>query len=493
MPENDSKIQLPKHRDILVSLGLVVFSLILYFCSYSHDFTFDDYNHVQTNKLITEFSPLKIFSSPTWPGNLYRPAFISSLALTYQFSELDPKLYHLGNIAQNAFMVGALFYMLNLLFGFRLAILASFLFACHPIHVETVANVSHRSEIMAALFGVLAIIFSLKRHYLFAGLFLFVSFCSKESALTFALLLPLAVIFQETEFKHWKFKFEFKQFLLLALPAIAYLGLRVNALGQLFPSKEAPFYVVNPLAHMSFFERLPHAILNFGHYLANLLFPFRLSPDYSYSHLGVLNWGSLGLILQLALLIGFLFLLFRGGKRATFFCLWFFVSLLITANLLLPIGTIFADRLAYLPSVSLCGLTALFILKINKDFVRVSVFGLIIVLFSLQTLSLQKIWQSNETLHSYAIKVVPNSAKTQQNYAIVCLNQGRLDDAALHFRMALEIYPQYADAAYRMSFVYKEKGIPKGVEHWLKKALEINPKHGPALRDLGEMVGGKDL
>ena len=486
MQENISKEGVSRHRDILVALGLGLFSVLLYFCSYSFEFTFDDLDHIQTNELIKEFSLKEIFSSPTWPGNLYRPAFTSSLALAYQVSELDPAFYHLGNILQNAFSVMAVYFLINILFGFRLAFAAALLFACHPIHVEAVANISHRSEVMAALFGLLGAICCLKRFNLFAVFFLFISFCCKESAASFLLLVPLAIWVKDS-----KAKLDVRLIFTLLLPYSAYLLLRYNALGALFSSGEKVFYVVNPLAELSFFERLPSALSNLGYYLVNLISPFFLSPDYSFSYLGPIDLSSpkvgLNLLVLALFLVILLFGFFKKRSILVFFTLWFFFSFVVTANIVVPIGTIFADRLAYLPSLSICGLMAFALLRIEHEFLRTSLLGIIAVLFSVQSLELQKIWKSNETLYSYAIEVVPESAKTQQNYAIVCLNQGRWDDAALHFAQALEIYPKYADVAYRMSFVYREKGMPRGVEHWIRKALEINPNHGPAKRALSEL------
>ena len=472
-----------KRISALSILALLAISLGLFFKVTGFEFTLDDLNHIQKNQLLESASTKEIFTSPTWPGNLFRPVFTSSLAINHYFSEKTPFTYHLSDLMIYAVTVVVLFLVLKLLFDFRLALFTSLIFAVHPIHVEVVSNVSHRSELLACLFGLLAILFSLRRSFLLMGVFLLLAFLSKESALSFLLLIPLSLYFSDK--KGWLKNFTITSFAILA----CYFALRFNALGTLLSTGKTPFYVVNPLAHTDSVSRALGGISNLGLYASNLLLPLNLSPDYSFAVMSE-SLSALDVLKIIAALLVLVFSIkgFKQRVETSFFGLWFFLSFIITSNILFPIGTIFADRLAFTPSVSACGLIAFALLKIKKKSIFILLSSAVVLIFTLISSNLTQIWKSNVSLHSYAVVASPKSAKSHQNYAIVCLNEGRLDDAALHLTQALKIYPKYADAAYRMSFVYWEKKLPKGIEHWLREAIKLNSSHFLAQRDLALLL-----
>lgn len=259
--QDDDKVECSRHREIWAALGLGLLSFLLYFSTFSYGFTFDDFNHIHQNELVTEGLFSEIFSSPTWPGNLYRPIFTLSLASTYKLAGIEPLFFHIGNIALNMAAVFALFYFLRLLFSTRTSFLTCLFFATHPIHVETVANVAHRSEILAALFVFLTLFFAVKKRLVLFAVSMFLALCSKESAACLVLLLPLVIWrLGWRRFPVWKLSIS------MGIAIVAYLFFRVHALKELILQPKEIFYVVNPLASMSFIERLPNAFSLLGYY-----------------------------------------------------------------------------------------------------------------------------------------------------------------------------------------------------------------------------------
>lgn len=157
-PENEAP-SLPPRRNLLRWGWLLAgaIGLILYAPSIAYDFTLDDVPIVRDNSRIRDLGePQAYLWTSYWssPGQNkeYRPITILSYALTYAVAELNPAAHHGVNVLLHALVCMALWWLIALMFGRPgLATLTACLFAMHPIHVEAVAGVVGRAELLSTL------------------------------------------------------------------------------------------------------------------------------------------------------------------------------------------------------------------------------------------------------------------------------------------------------------------------------------------------------
>ncbi|MFC2172736.1 phospholipid carrier-dependent glycosyltransferase, partial [Acidobacteriota bacterium] len=209
MSQEDQAPKGDTHRDGhgIVFLPLIVFALafLIYLPTLTSTWVHDDIRIVRDNPIVQELSPKRIFASDYWAPyrtrGLYRPLSILSLGLNRSVLGKDPVGYHLVNAFLHA-LVSALVALLAWRLGAdRLAsCLAGLIFAAHPVHIEAVSPVVGRSELLAALFVLLCLVFSFPCNrqrfevlwHAVAGLCLLLALLSKENAVA-GLLIVFAI------------------------------------------------------------------------------------------------------------------------------------------------------------------------------------------------------------------------------------------------------------------------------------------------------------
>lgn len=458
----------------------------IYGPSLGYDFAYDDLWQIMRNPIVTnsEVSYWQAAITPTAPGNLYRPIAILSYKATWQLFGATPLYFHLGNILLYALLcfLGAKLIMAVIGDGW-LSLAAAVLYTLHPLHVECVANVVGRAEMLAAIFGMLHI-FALSRasaqaklrgvYLSLAVATLVLGVLSKESALTFALLAPLYGVLVDGR------KGLGQSVVCGFLGATIALGLRYLALGSGFFDSESQlgFVAENPLAALDFSQRLLPALTILGSYLELTIFPWRLSADYSlmadqfferiYSLQG-LGWA--------ALLLLFLGLIWRfRHEKLCYFGVWFFASFALTANIFWPIGTVQAERLSLMPSLG--ALVFLFVAAArllgsekNGKILAISLAALFMIL----TLQRAPVWRDNLTLFERTALDAAQSPKAMFNYGIELYARGQKDLAEPALRKALDLNPNHLAAARALADLLLEKRDYGRVEYWYRRILSLDP------------------
>jgi tetratricopeptide (TPR) repeat protein len=246
--------------------------------------------------------------------------------------------------------------------------------------------------------------------------------------------------------------------------------------------------VDNPLAYTTLGPRLLTALAVAGRYLTLSLWPAPLAPDYSYNQIPLATSLFEGRVLLALLLWGALLALgvraLRRGPSAAAFAVGFTtLTFLPAANLLVPIGTIMGERLFYLPSAGLCWLAGLgweaLWGRIKTPRLRLAAWaalGVLLLACTVQALRYGRVWRDDFTLFSYAVRVVPESARVRYGAGNLLLAlPGRQDEAVLHLLRATEIYPQHAYAWDALGRAYL------GIKQWdqaiaaFQKAGTVHP------------------
>ncbi|MBK8980203.1 MAG: tetratricopeptide repeat protein [Planctomycetes bacterium] len=319
--------------------------------------TFDD---GRPNGMVRDLA--QAVSRPYWSAvdplddPLWRPVTSGSYALVHALSgdpdgglrETLPQ--HLVNVALHAIAAWLTYRLARHLHCSRgSSLCAAAVFGLHALHTEVVAQVVGRAELWAFVFGAGATLLAAGRgtaRAAGAALACLLAFCSKESGLVWLGLVPwmLAVRPSDGSGRRWR---AVGRGLLIAAPGAAiYIGLRTAVLAGL--SRPPTAYGVNPLAHMEFAARAPVAASAWLHGVVQTLWPFDLRADYSAPVFDV-SAGLLDLrpLLGVATLV-LLVVVTIGGRRRpalSFGCAALLGSTLGVANLLFPIGTIYAERL----------------------------------------------------------------------------------------------------------------------------------------------------
>lgn len=484
-----STIRIGSRSGILCLVLIIALASLVAINSLSNGFALDDLIHIVENETIqTDRSLLSFFKQAVYPGDLYRPILYLSYYFNYQLFALEPLPFHLVNLILHCAVSVFVFLLLDKLFGRSLAFASAAIFAVLPIHVEAIANVSGRAELLAALFLVATLWVAVKlpnRNLVLRYIAIFAlslaAYLSKESALCLIALL-LIVPFQSNKDRSYSI-------ILSLLAAAIYLAIRTHVLGAQSFGLEQISFLDNPLTILNWIERSVIALALLGKYVSLILVPYPLSADYSYAQMSTeltpeLRWGFLVTIALVVALIA----AFRSERKVLVFAIsWFFLSFLVTSNLLFPIGTIFAERLAYLPSLGIVLLICELLRQSrlhSRGALFLAIYCSIAILICLKQ---NQVWASNTTLHSYQINISPNSAKTQQNYAIVLRNQGQYVQARDHLMRALEIYPRFTEAAFSIASSYSMQGVRSGAQHWYHRALELSEIHIPSLIGLADI------
>ncbi len=448
-------------------LGLLTHGLVV-----KNGYALDAVHIVQMNPLVDSDASIRdIFSSPYWdeeahPGRgLYRPVPILSYQLTRRiFDEPVVAVEHALDLGLHlACSLVLLVFLVQMGGPFGVALTLSTLFLLHPIQIETIASLVGRSDLLATLFAFLALTISLSRRIpellLWPGLFLlfFLSLLSKESTVGLIVLLPACwvarALWQGAELSGvWRRALA--QALCLSLAAVCYLAMRQAALGDLLVS-EMP--LINDGAS-GFVALRWRALAYISLFAQKLILPLPLQPDYL---TGVVPVSGTGLNVRavltgLAMLASVAWPLWswkRKGSldRVQVGILLFWIAISPVSNLVVQIGTPFAERFLYFPMIFLLlAATGLPIWR-PSNIARLGSIPKLwpvwaIVLVGLGVLSAGRIleWKTNRTLFHAAAQDCPDNYTAQFTYGSILYAEGRPEDvepARRAFAEAARIIP----------------------------------------------------
>ena len=431
---------------------------------------------------------------------LYRPMWIITVVFDTFLWHQEPFGWRLTSLILHLLAALAVLGLATKLLGSRIAgLAAALLFVAHPIHVETLANLTGgRAEILACLFVVLAWRLFLrgdgrsKRSRWAgdigsAGLFL-LGLWSKENAVVLPALLFMT---------GWALRGQtFKTLLVRLTPHVtvffAYMILRVLVVGgvtadtwsNLFGDSSAPRIFLTVMAILARYLRL---IL--------LPYPFRHPECYDNlpSTVSVAE-GVLSAVLVLGL-VGFaVWRLVRGRKHAStpfwaFGLLGFFVCLIPVSHIV-PFKVVMAARFLYLPSVALCLLCGYLTVRAHahRQWLPIAAGLPVLAAFVIMTCSYNPEWVDPNRLYRMVTKCNPRSPAPYNNMGTHRLRQGKVKEALPFFKKAVELDPGYARARYNLAYSLHLMGRLKEAEAAYLEALAVSPNHSRTLNNLGILV-----
>ncbi len=481
-------------------LFVMVITCLAYYPTLNNGFVnWDDIIYVMNNEMIKTFSIenlSKMFSS-FFMGN-YHPLIILSFAFDYSFFHLHATGYHVHNLILhlvNTFLVYTFCYFL---FNKKnnLALIVALLFAIHPMHVESVAWISERKDLLYTMYFLMSLIsylFYLEKNeekYYILSIVLFVfSLLSKAQAVT----LPLVLILID-------YLFNKKISIKIILEKIPFFVLSL-IFGIVAIYAQKADNSINPEG-ISVFNSVFYAQYSIWVYLFKLFFPIYQTCLYEYP-VNLLGKPPLYIYFSpiIILLIGFIIAKsWKKWKLGTFGVL-FFVMTIFPVLQFLPVGqAIVAERYAYIPYIGLFIIIgSLYVMmkeKIVKSNTRRSYTYLgyfLIAILAISTLSRTKIWKDSVSLWTDVIEKNPKSITAYVNRGFI-YNQSdykEYEKAIQDCNTGLKLDSNYFKFYINRAVSYRNTGKWEIALADFSKAILKNPKSYDTYLDRGILYTDK--
>ena len=418
-------------------------ALVFYLGALGNRFAQDDNQIIAFNALVHHISGLWLaFVTPYWPpdigGGLFRPLPIASYTLDWSLGGGAAWWFHAVNLAWHAAASVAVACLARHWSGDRAALAAGLLFAVHPVHVEAVANVVGRAELMMATFAILSVYAALVRDHLWwSAAALAAGLLSKENAVVVPGLVAWGWIVGLARPSRQRMAAYGATW---AAVGVLYFAVRWNAAHEVSVGGAiAPVFFGAPHTAV----RLT-ATAAFADVTRLLVFPLKLRVDYSPAERTLVTTAldlrfALGL-LWFAAWATLLWLAWRRGRRVEAFGLgWIAIALFPVSNLAVPVGVLLAERTLYLPSVGLVLAVGAWLKDLSTGRFA-AVLGLLVILWGVRTVSRVSVWHDSRSVLESQLEDSPNSFLGPANMVPWLLTGHQPAKALEYFRRSRAIY-----------------------------------------------------
>ncbi|HVO66439.1 MAG TPA: tetratricopeptide repeat protein [Syntrophales bacterium] len=497
-----------KNRNFIIYISLILITVAAFWQVYNFDFVrYDDDKYVTENSHVrsgfTKDGFVWAFTSVN--ANNWHPLTWLSHMLDCQLYGLNPAGHHLTNLFLHILNTLLLFFIFNLMTGFmwRSAFVAA-LFAIHPLHVESVAWVAERKDVLSTLFFMLTLwsyINYIRRpglyRYLPVLLFFILGLMSKPMLVT----LPFVLLLLD----FWPLgRLQFTEIISSAgsQPASnqdaakSVIGLLIEKI-PLFIISAASVCVtlyaqwtgIASFQALPFGTRISNALVSFISYMAKMVWPVNLAVFYPYPDI-IPIWQIVGSILLLILIT---LIALRSVRRYPYVMtgwLWYLGTLVPVIGLVQVGNQSLADRYTYIPMIGLFMIIAWSVpdllarWRYHRTALVVSASLVIVVLTTLTVLQV-RYWRDSIILFEHALGVTKNNYVMHSNLGASLAEQGKYDDAVLHYTEALRIKPDDFEARYNIANALARQGkMEESLSHYAE-ALRIRPDAAAAHNNMG--------
>jgi tetratricopeptide (TPR) repeat protein len=477
-----------------ISLFLLVATLVLYWQVQGHGFlNYDDDLYVTGNPHVKAgltgaglVWALSDYSTGTW-----HPLTWLSLMVDSQFYGGSAGGFHLTNLFFHLANTLLLFFVLLRMTGARIRSgLVAALFALHPLHVESVAWISERKDVLSTFFWLLAISAyvryaekSIRKWYVLALLFYFLGLLAKPMIVTFPFLLLLLDYWPLRRIQ--KFSYRVKEkipfFILTGIVSVVAF-LTQQKTGALSTAKVGSFGI-----------KLANVLVSYAGYVVKMLWPRNLSVLYPYPE----SFPFWEISLSVLLVFGMSFYVLRKARGKPWLPMgwfWYLGTLLPVIGLVQVGPQAMADRYSYVP---LIGLFILIAWSIPKSWEKpVAAIPAAVVLFGLMTVSWVQIgyWHNTLDLFQHAVASTTDNVIAQNNFGLSLIDQGQIQEAIEHYSEALKIDPDFIDAQINLGSAFMAEGKYQDALAQYDQVLRTHPDNpqahynsGIALAKLGRL------
>jgi len=488
---------------LFISALLIAATLVVYWPVRHYEFVnYDDSRYVSENPHIRD--------GLTWKGirwsvsadllvdsrhaELWIPVTYLSHLLTFQLFGANPSAHHLVNVGLHVLNTVLLFLVLRRMSGdmWNSACVAA-LFGLHPLHVESVAWIVERKDVLSTLFGILTLGAYLRyteqpapSRYWVILLFFALGLAAKPMLVTLPFVLLLLDYWPLGRFPRvglglcWKRVWEKTPLFVLVAGycIVTYLAQqRGGAMKQL------------PIGN-----RIENALVSYTSYIRKMFWPSDLAVFYPHPGDTLLLWQVAGAGLVLACITAWVI---RAAPKRPYLVvgwLWYLGTLVPVIGLIQVGEQAMADRYTYIPLIGLFIMVAWGIPELVSGWRYQSALLIIAPAILLPILMISArlqvgYWHNSVTLFEQALRVTSSdNSMAHNNLGVALSDQGKLKEAAAHYAEALRINRDYADAHNNLGTIFTNQGrLKEAVVHYTK-ALRIKPDFAKAHYNLGKAL-----
>jgi protein O-mannosyl-transferase len=495
-------------------LALIVVTAGVYAPVSGFDFVrFDDPDYVTANE--------QVGAGLTWHGlrwafttghvaNWHPLTWLSHM-LDVQLFGLNPGPHHVVNLVLHVANTVLLFLVLRGMTGAigRSAVVAA-LFAIHPLHVESVAWISERKDVLSTLFWMLALLAygryvarPIARRYAVVLVLFVLGLLAKPMVMTLPVVLLLLDVWPLQRITLWRdgrltfgganrttaIRLVSEK---LPLVAVAVLSGIITLVVQ------SRWGAVGGLASYPIGVRVQNTLVSYVAYAAKIVWPAHMSAFYPY-RASVQGLQVLGAAAALLAMTVWSVRVSRGRPYVLVGWLWFVGTLLPVIGLVQAGLQSMADRYTYVPAIGLFVIMAWGGAEIAERWTRrrtlaAGAAGLLLAGYAIRAMAQVTTWKDSETLWRHAVDVTSDNAYASYNLGVVLVQAGRVDEGIARFQEALRIQPDYADVRIDLANALKARGALDAAIDEYAAVARLRPAHagtrlayGDALRD-----GGRD-
>jgi protein O-mannosyl-transferase len=433
----------------------------------------------------------------TFSASNWHPLTWLSLMLDCQLFGVDPGANHLVNLAFHLANTALLFIVCAKMTRqpWRSLTVAG-IFALHPLHVESVAWIAERKDVLSAFFGLLALLFYIRyaeavttRRYIAVVSFFGLSLLAKPMLVTFPLLLLLLDFWPLRRMDWPPQRPKLEQLLLEKLPLLAMAA--ASSVVTVYAQRSEAMVSIG---HISIPARFANAIVAYARYLKDAFWPSNLAVFYPFR-----IPQAPSVVAALVLLVGITWAVARLIKRKPYLLvgwLWFLGMLVPVIGLLQAGSQSMADRYMYLPSVGLSiavvwGVADLLETRGLAPYWAPIVAGIALLLFSIGAYRQASYWKDSRTLFERALAVTEGNFLIENNMALIMAEAGRHDEAIKFYRNAIAEQPEVPEPHVNIAQELMISGKPDEALTQLTEALRLKPNLPLAHMDSALLLASK--
>jgi protein O-mannosyl-transferase len=531
-----------RNEILLICLVLTVLCLAVFGQVRNFDFVnYDDPIYVAQNSHISNGlsydSIIWAFTTPN--GGNWLPLTWLSLMLDCQLFGTDAGRIHLVNVffhLANTLLLFVIFRKITTSVWPSAFVAAAF--ALHPMHVESVAWITERKDVLSTFFFLLtlAAYIGYVRHrgyfrYLLTMVLFIFGLLAKPMIITLPFVLLLLDYWPLNRFSSPKANPKLNrsapqnlnQILIEKIPFFAISGIS-SLITFLVHRNFGDFF---DLTEIPLGSRIANSVLSYAIYIGKLFWPQKHAVFYPYNVSDYPFWQIALCVFLLVAVSIFVICLYRTQKYLLVGWLWFLGTLIPVIGIIQSGEQAYADRYTYIPYIGLFIMITWGIaeLSANWPYQKIILGGLmLIILGGMRIASYRQVsyWKNSFTLFSHVLDVNPNNKLAHNQLGVYLVDKGKLDEAVLHYKVAIKIDNNYSDAYnnlcvaynrignfdksleygqeavrtapneptshFNLGIAFYQKGIfDQAVQHW-RETVRLNPKHERALSNLGAIL-----
>ncbi len=415
---------------------------------------------------------------------LWNPLVWLSLMLDYRLFGLNAGGYHLTNLLFHILSTLLLFRLFNRMTGeiWKSAFVAAF-FALHPLHVESVAWIAERKDVLSAFFWILTLCFYVDytkkpavARYLTVLLCFVCALMSKPMVVTLPAIMILLDYWPLNRFEShkdkrilWQLKEKSPLFLLSAMVIII----------TLYHSHPSSFQYISSFP-LNF--RIANAPVSFVFYLCETFWPLNLAVFYPFPDQLQL-WQILISVFFILMVSTFVIIMMKPLPYLFTGWLWYLITLFPVIGIIQIGPHLTADRYTYLPLIGIAAVLAwgfpfLFTSKIMH---KVIIFPSGVTILLILTILMWRqcgYWKNNTSLFNHTLQVTTNNFMAHNNYGVILFNEGKTGEAIDHYSEVILTKPDFSLPYYNRGIAYSKLGQYKLAIHDFNHAIDL--KHDDA-------------